>query len=64
MLIIINIIDGTFKGISTAYLTQVSWGAIIGVSLLSFFPMIVSGVNYILGYKDIMIMDKLMYKKK
>lgn len=64
MLIIINLIDGTFKGVTTAYLTEVSWGAIIGICSLSFFPMVVSGVNYILGYKDIMIMDKLMYKNK
>lgn len=64
ILILINFIDGTFSGIKTAYLSEVSWFSIIIVCILSLFPMVVSGVNYILGYKDIIIMDKLMYKNR
>lgn len=61
----INLIDGTMlDGVQSMYLTEVSWGAIIGVVCLSLVPVIIGGVHYILGYKDILVMDKIIYKKK
>lgn len=63
IIIFLNFIDGTFKGIETANIQNVSWGAIIVIVFLSFIPAVVSGVNYILGYNDIVLMEKLIYKK-
>lgn len=60
----INVIDKTSFGVLSAYLTEVSWGSIIGVVVLNVIPCIITGVHYILGYKNIVLMDNIMYKKK
>lgn len=65
VLAFINLIDGTMlEKVQSAYLTEVSWGAIIGAVCFNFIPMLVGGIHYVLGYKDILIMDKIIYKKK
>lgn len=60
----IGIIDHTFENVQTAYLTVVSWGQVIAACAFTIIPTIVWGVNYLLGYHDIIVMDKLIYKKK
>lgn len=60
----INLIDGTAFGVLAAYLTRVSWGAIVGVVCLNLVPAVICGVHYILGYKEIILMDNIIYKKK
>ncbi len=59
----INLIDGTSFGVQAAYLTEVSWGSMIGVFLLNFIIPIITGVQYILGYRDLQLMNRLIYKK-
>lgn len=63
MLAFINLIDGTFAGVLAAYLTEVPWSRLVFVCLLNFITPIICGINYFLGYKDLMMMDKLIYKK-
>lgn len=63
-LVFINLIDRTFFGVDSAYLTVDSWPTIIAVFLLNVLPMLICGLHYILGYRDIVWMDKLIYKKK
>lgn len=63
-LVFIDLIDHTFDGVQSAYLPNVSWGQIIAVCSLTLITPIVSEIGYLLGYKEIMVMDKIMYKKQ
>lgn len=63
-LIFMNLIDRTFFGAESAYLTVDSWASVIGVFLLNLLPALICGLHYILGFKDVVIMDNLIYKKK
>jgi len=64
VLLWMNLADKTFFGAPSAYLTMDSWFSIILVVLTNGFTMLITGVHYILGYKDIEIMTNIMYKKK
>lgn len=64
MLAFIGLIDGAFRGVQSAYLTMVSWPQVIGVCLLNFIPPVIWEVYYLLGYKDIVIAEKVIYKNQ
>ncbi len=53
----LNLFTGT-----TSYITDLSWAAIIVLSLLPVFIPVFCGVGYVLGYKRIAIMQKIVYK--
>lgn len=63
---ILGIIDGTFLGVeNTAYLSYVSWGSIIAECILtSVITPLFCHINYTLGYKDIILSDKIIYKNQ
>ena len=48
----------------TTSVANVSIGALIGCWLLSFYPLVVVTVAYILGYKAFSVSEKLIYKNK
>lgn len=63
---IIGFIDGTFLGVkNTAYLQYVSWASIIVTCVLStIITPLFCHINYMLGYKDIILSDRIIYKKQ
>lgn len=65
LLVMANLIDGTAQGVLTAYLTEVDWWRLIVVCIMNCtVTMIISAVGYFIGYKNLLVMDKLVYKKK
>ena len=58
-MIFINLVAGT----KDTLLTLPVWKSIV-ISLMTFFTVLCVYSGYILGYKDIVLMDKLMYKNK
>lgn len=65
LMVIANLIDQTAAGVLTAYLTEMQWGRLIIVCIMNCaVTPIICGISYLLGYKNLLVADKLIYKKK